>query len=88
MTASPPRGPLAVSVATARNEAMRLEAENPRWIVVFGVYTKEFVCFPRFTVPGGTIVAARRPRAVVTRMRRVEHSARDAMAALMPGEPR
>ena len=70
------------SLENARDEARRLEAENPLWIVVYGVYSKEFVCFPRFTVPGGAIVAARYPGALLSRMRRVENSARDAVAAL------
>jgi hypothetical protein len=68
-----------------REEARRLEAENPLWIVVYGVYSKEFVCFPRFVVPGGAIVAARYPETLLSRMRRVESSARDAVAALKAG---
>jgi hypothetical protein len=59
----------------AREEAQRLEVDNPLWIVVFGVYTREFVCFPRFTVQGGAVVAARYPMALPPRMRHVENSA-------------
>jgi hypothetical protein len=57
-----------------RGEARRLEAENPLWIVVFGVYSGEFVCFPRFGLDGGSIVAAKDPGSLPPRMRRVEHS--------------
>jgi hypothetical protein len=62
----------------SREIARRLEADNPLWIVVFGTYSKEFVCFPRFTVPGKAIVAARDPGALSSRMRRIETAARDA----------
>ena len=36
----------------SREAAERTERENPGWIVVFGVFTKEFVCFPRFPGSG------------------------------------
>jgi hypothetical protein len=36
-----------------RAAAERIERENPRWIVVFGVFTKQFVGFPRFPAPRG-----------------------------------
>ncbi len=58
----------------ARGEARRLEAENPLWIVIFGVYSGEFVCFPRVGLDGGSIVAAKDPGSLPRRMRRVEHS--------------
>jgi hypothetical protein len=74
--------PLAISVETARAVARQLEVDNPLWIVVFGVYSKEFVGFPRFTAPGGAIVIAQHPIALPPRMRQVENSARDAVAAL------
>jgi len=56
----------------ARQEARRLETENPLWIVIFGVYSGEFVCFPRFGLDGGSIVAARDPGALPPRMRKAE----------------
>ena len=77
--------PHAVSLESAREEARRLEADNPLWIVVFGIYTKEFVCFPRFTVPGGAIVIARHPGELPPRMRRIERAAPDMVAALEAG---
>jgi hypothetical protein len=30
----------------SREAAERTERENPGWIVVFGTYTRQFVCFP------------------------------------------
>ena len=68
--------PFAASVREARDKARRLELENPLWIVVFGVYSEEYVCFPRFRVQGCAIVAARNPDTLPPRMRRVESSCR------------
>jgi hypothetical protein len=56
--------------------AERLESDNPLWIVVFGVYTRQFVAFPRFAAPEGTVITAGYPGALSERMRRVEHLAR------------
>jgi hypothetical protein len=56
-------------------EARRLEAGNPLWLVVFGVSSGEFVCFPRFSVPFRAIVAAKEPAVLPPRMREVESSA-------------
>lgn len=61
--------------------AEKLETDNPMWIVVFGVYSRQFVAFPRFSAPVGTIVTARYPAALPQRMRRVE------LAARFPGQP-
>jgi hypothetical protein len=59
-----------------RRIAARLEEDNPSWIVLFGVYTREFVAFPRFDVPSGTVLVARYPAALPPRMRTVEAMAR------------
>ena len=64
-----------------REEARRLEAANPMWIVVFGVYSREFVCFPRFGLDGGSIVLAKDPGSLPPRMRDVENSLLGAAAA-------
>ncbi len=62
-----------VSADQAHAETAReLERDNPEWIVIFGVYTKQFVAFPRFPAPPHTIVVARYPGALPTRMREVE----------------
>jgi hypothetical protein len=58
-----------------REEARQLEAQNPLWIVIFGVYSGEFVCFPRFGPDGGSIVAAKDPCTLPPRMRKAENSA-------------
>jgi len=61
----------------SREAAERTERENPGWIVVFGVFTKEFVCFPRFPAPAGTIITALYPDAIPPRMRTIERALRD-----------
>jgi hypothetical protein len=58
----------------ARDTARQIERDNPRWIVVFGTYTKEFVCFPRFCAMPGTIVTAFYPAAASARMTEIERA--------------
>lgn len=55
--------------------AEKLEADNPLWIIVFGVYSRQFVAFPRFAVPAGTMVTALYPPALEERMRQLEQRA-------------
>jgi hypothetical protein len=55
--------------------AAKLETDNPLWIVVFGVYSRQFIAFPRFNVPIGTMATARYPAALPGRMRRIERAA-------------
>jgi hypothetical protein len=56
--------------------ARELEEENPLWIVVFGVYTRQFVGFARFDAPGQSIVVAYYPAALTSRMREIERRAK------------
>jgi len=67
--------PATVTVANMRLLAQRLERENPSWIVLYGAYSKEFVAFPRFVAPRGTIVVARHPSTLPTRLRQIEQQA-------------
>lgn len=76
----------------AREIARRLEAEHPLWIVVFGVYTQQFVCLPKFEAPGVTILVAAYPDALPDRMRRAEEAVRQTHPStgtprLFPGIP-
>ena len=76
----PEFGPASASDDDASREAAeRTEHENPGWIVVFGVFTREFVCFPRFAAPAGTIVTALYPDAIPPRMRKIERALRAAL---------
>ena len=63
-------------VADMKQVATRLESDNPLWIVLFGIYSRQFVAFPRFAVPEGTVISVRHPGAMWERMRQIEHAAR------------
>jgi hypothetical protein len=56
----------------AHEMARKLEQDHPRWIVIFGAFTQEFICFPRFAVPTGFKVVAGYPEAAADRMLRME----------------
>jgi hypothetical protein len=56
----------------ARDLARRIESEHPRWIVVFGAFTKQFICFPRFPAAPGTVLVASYPGALPARMKYAE----------------
>ena len=55
-----------------REIARHLEEESPNWLVLWGAYTHQFVAFPRFDAPQGTIVTAIYPDALVGRTQEVE----------------
>jgi hypothetical protein len=61
--------------------AQRLEHENPSWIVLYGAYSKEFVAFPRFAAPRGTIVALGDPAALPSRLRLIEQQVSQAASS-------
>lgn len=58
----------------AREIASRLEAAHPLWMVVYGVFTQQFVCFPRFNAPDGTVLVAIYPGALHDRMKHIEEA--------------
>jgi hypothetical protein len=62
----------AYSESEMRRIAGRLETENPKWIVVYGVYSRLFIAFPRFSAPAMTIVLSAYPGALPARMRIIE----------------
>jgi hypothetical protein len=45
----------------ARAQARPLEAENPLWIVIFGVSSREFACFSQASVSFRAFLVARVP---------------------------
>ena len=59
-----------------RSEAARIEQANPLWIVVFGVYSQQFICFPRFDAPAGTVLITRNPSTLPQRMSKMEQLSR------------
>lgn len=58
----------------ARELARRIEREHPRWIVMFGAFTRQFICFPRFAAAPGTLVVASYPGALPARMKYAERA--------------
>lgn len=48
------------------------EQAQPGWMVVYGIYAKEYVAFPLFHAPPGTILAACYPPALTAGMQRAE----------------
>ena len=55
-----------------REIAEELEQQHPRWIVIYGTFTGEFICLPRFAVPPGLKVVAIYPEAAAERMSKME----------------
>jgi hypothetical protein len=55
--------------------AERLESENAGWMIMYGVYSRQFVAFPRFKAPRPTVVTATYPSALPDRLRQVERQA-------------
>jgi hypothetical protein len=59
-----------------REIAEKLEQQHPQWIVIFGTFTREFICLPRFAVPPGSKVVAIYPEAAADRMSKMERLCR------------
>jgi hypothetical protein len=53
-------------------QAARLDRDNPHWLVVWGIFSHEFVAFPLFRVPQGTVLCTRSCPELVRRMRQAE----------------
>jgi hypothetical protein len=58
-----------------RETARQIEVQRPGWMVLWGAYSKEYVAFPLFAAPPGTIVAARYAPALASRMQAAERRA-------------
>lgn len=55
--------------------ARQIELQHPGWMVLWGVYSKQYVAFPLFAAPAGTILAAGYAPALAPRMAAVERRA-------------
>ena len=55
-----------------RETARQLELRRPGWMVLWGAYSKQYVAFPLFAAPPGTILAAAYPPALESRMQAAE----------------
>jgi hypothetical protein len=56
--------------------AREIEQQQPGWMVPYGTYSHEYVAFPLFPAPPGTILAAAYPPALIDRMRQTEQRLR------------
>jgi hypothetical protein len=52
--------------------AEAIQAANPNWLVVWGVFTHQYVAFPLFRAPAGTVVQSASPQRLVHQMRQAE----------------
>lgn len=55
-----------------REAVAEIGREHPRWLVLWGLYSREFWAFPRLPVERGTIVHAPDPERLLTGMTQVE----------------
>jgi hypothetical protein len=53
-----------------------IRRQRPGWLVIFGVYSRQFVAFPLFAMSKRTILTARYPEALIDRMVRAEQQRR------------
>jgi hypothetical protein len=53
-------------------EADQLDRDNPQWLVVWGIFSLQFVAFPLFDVPDGTVLCARSAPELLRQIRQTE----------------
>lgn len=58
-----------------RELAARIERDFPRWLVMWGAYSRQFWAYPCFRVPRGTIAHAAGPNDLAGMMREIQQSA-------------
>jgi hypothetical protein len=71
--------------ARFRDTARRIEGDHPGWMVVFGTYTRQYVAFPLFHVPPGTVLADADPDTLTRQIRATER--RHRKPGDTPGSP-
>ncbi len=49
-----------------------IQESNPDWLVVWGVYTRQYVAFPLFPAPAGSVIQSASPEGLLRRMRQAE----------------
>lgn len=65
--------------------AEQIERDHPRWMVIYGFHSREYVAFPLFSAPPGTILAAHYAPALIERMVRGERDYRGVLGRHDPG---
>jgi hypothetical protein len=53
-------------------EAAQLDRDNPQWLVVWGIFSLQFVAFPLFDAPDGTFLCARSAPELLRQIRQAE----------------
>jgi hypothetical protein len=71
----------------SREAARQLERQHPGWIVLWGIYTRQYVAFPLFRVPPETVITAYYPPALAERMQAVEDRAQRRQQPRRSGGP-
>lgn len=51
-----------------REAAARIDRDFPAWMVLWGVYTRQFVAFPLFDAPPGSLLTSNDSDALTARM--------------------
>lgn len=52
--------------------AQAIQQAHPDWLVMWGVYTRQYVAFPLFRAPAGSIVQSANPDKLVQRIQQAE----------------
>lgn len=65
--------------------AEQIERDHPRWMVIYGYHSREYVAFPLFPAPQGTVLAAHYVPALIERMERTERDYRGLLGRHQPG---
>jgi hypothetical protein len=55
-----------------QEQAARLDRDNPQWLVVWGIFSHQFVAFPLFRAPEGIVLCCQSGPELVRRMRQTE----------------
>jgi len=67
-----PYVPPSPAVAEGAEQAAQLDKDNPLWVIVWGTYSLQFVAFPLFHVPPGTVLCCQSGAELVRQMRQAE----------------
>jgi hypothetical protein len=60
-----------------RETATRIDRDFPGWMVLWGVYTRQFVAFPLFDAPPGSLVTSYNPETLTDRMSAISRKISD-----------
>jgi hypothetical protein len=55
-----------------RATADELQRDHRRWLVLYGTYTRQYVAFPLFAAPPGTVLSHAQPGELVRQMQKAE----------------